>query len=212
MEKIKRVLFISVFINIVLLAHTGKKIYSRLSSVETNRPSHYAMRIDYFKSLPNPKNKIVMVGDSLIERGYWNELVDNSKVINRGISGITIRGLLKSRLVESLDQSNEIILLIGINDIWQNRDELDIQTDLKTLFTLLNKKNFKKVSIIGLLPAFDKELAERDLMRKRVNKLIGQSRFHYIDLEETLNHSKFFMDGVHLNGHGYKTLVSKVFK
>tara|TARA_R110002072_G_scaffold64203_1_gene159072 strand:+ start:48274 stop:48786 length:513 start_codon:yes stop_codon:yes gene_type:complete len=170
------------------------------------------MRIDYFKSLPNPKNKIVMVGDSLIERGYWNELVDNSKVINRGISGITIRGLLKSRLVESLDQSNEIILLIGINDIWQNRDELDIQTDLKTLFTLLNKKNFKKVSIIGLLPAFDKELAERDLMRKRVNKLIGQSRFHYIDLEETLNHSKFFMDGVHLNGHGYKTLVSKVFK
>ena len=29
---------------------------------------------------------------------------------------------------------------------------------------------------------------------------------------ENKEQAKFFMDGVHLNGHGYKTLVSALFK
>ena len=48
---------------------------------------HYKDRIELFK-LSNPRYPIVMLGDSITERGNWNELLGQSNILNRELAVI----------------------------------------------------------------------------------------------------------------------------
>ncbi len=45
------------------------------------------MRQDIYDAMPGRKGEIVFLGNSITERVSWSELLENDKIINRGIGG-----------------------------------------------------------------------------------------------------------------------------
>lgn len=88
------------------------------------RSAHYIARLSIFRSIPNTVQKTVMLGNSITNNCWWNELLekDASDVINRGISGDTILGIL-DRLDEVADENPaKLYLLAGVNDMLEEPD------------------------------------------------------------------------------------------
>lgn len=86
------------------------------------RSAHYLSRLSIFRSIPNTDQKVVMLGNSITNNCWWNELLekDATEIINRGISGDTILGIL-DRLDEVADENPaRICLLAGVNDMLED--------------------------------------------------------------------------------------------
>ncbi len=56
--------------------------------------AHYKVRRAFYEGLPDGKNEIVFLGNSITENGDWNELFKNKRIVNRGIGGDVCFGLL----------------------------------------------------------------------------------------------------------------------
>lgn len=88
------------------------------------RSAHYIARLSIFRSIPNTNGKVVMLGNSITNNCWWNELLglSPSEIINRGISGDTILGIL-ARLDEVVDENpSRICLLAGVNDMLEDKE------------------------------------------------------------------------------------------
>jgi lysophospholipase L1-like esterase len=86
------------------------------------RSAHYIARLSIFRSIPNTNQKVVMLGNSITNNCWWNELLerDAAEVINRGISGDTVLGIL-DRLDDIVDENPaKIYLLSGVNDMFED--------------------------------------------------------------------------------------------
>jgi lysophospholipase L1-like esterase len=80
------------------------------------KQSYFDARVDLF-SRSTLRPEIVMLGDSLVEQGIWDELLEGLSIANRGIGGDDSAGVLK-RLPEVLGRNPRVICLeIGSNDL-----------------------------------------------------------------------------------------------
>lgn len=78
---------------------------------------HYANRLAFFRAMPDHHKRIVFLGDSMTEGAKWQELFDEKRVVNRGISGDVTYGLY-ARLDEVIQaRPLKVFLLCGVNDI-----------------------------------------------------------------------------------------------
>ena len=84
----------------------------------------YFDRILEFKNAPIGKNKIVFLGNSIMQGGGdWNKRYQSFNIVNRGISGDYTTGILK-RLDEILFyKPNSVFLMIGINEFFADNSE-----------------------------------------------------------------------------------------
>ncbi|MBW6498842.1 MAG: sialate O-acetylesterase, partial [Bacteroidales bacterium] len=86
----------------------------------TYRTYFYEQRQSMFELLPDTDGEIIMLGNSITNVGAWEELLQNPRVKNRGISGDNTFGVL-ARMDEVLSSKPaKIFILIGINDIAVN--------------------------------------------------------------------------------------------
>lgn len=93
--------------------------HGRYNELYTGRSAHYQSRLSIFKTLPNTNQKVIMLGNSLTNNCWWNELlgISSSEIINRGISGDTTDGIL-DRLDDVVDENpSKLYLLSGVNDL-----------------------------------------------------------------------------------------------
>lgn len=159
----RRILLISLAINLALLTLAGIFIYQKggvpyLShKLGLNEPvsrisreaENYAGRVSTFMALPRRENSIIFAGDSLIELCPWHELLGDvnaasnrrqdgdfdiePRVLGRGISGDTVNGL-RSRLDEILrHKPRKLFLMIGINDLLHGKAVDDLMRGYVTL-------------------------------------------------------------------------------
>ena len=84
----------------------------------------YFDRIADFKNTPIGKNKIVFLGNSIMQGGgNWNDRYKSHNIVNRGISGDYTEGILK-RLDEIIFyKPNSVFLMIGINEFFADNSE-----------------------------------------------------------------------------------------
>ena len=84
----------------------------------------YFERISEFKKVPIGKNKIVFLGNSIMQGGgNWNDRYKSNNIVNRGISGDYTAGILK-RLDEIIFyKPNSVFLMIGINEFFADNSE-----------------------------------------------------------------------------------------
>ena len=84
----------------------------------------YFERISEFKNKPIGKNKIVFLGNSIMQGGgNWNNRYKSDNIVNRGISGDYTAGILK-RLDEILFyKPKSVFLMIGINEFFADNSE-----------------------------------------------------------------------------------------
>lgn len=194
-------------------------------------------RVNDFRNEPIGYNKIVFLGNSIIEAGNnWNEKFGVDNIVNRGISGDFTEGVL-ARLDEIIYYKPlAVFILIGINDIFDdhaNRKDITpkyVANNIKLIARKIKSKSKQsKIFIQTILPVdtvkfmnfHDRTLPVYKLSLNgqinQINQLIKEDINHSIvDLhslfidERGLMNEKFTTDGVHLNDMGYSMWVDAI--
>lgn len=193
------------------------------SLVNIQRARHYTelwgQRAALYNTLGVDSTNIVMFGNSLTHGGEWNELMGRTDIVNRGINGDIIQGLV-DRLDAVVDgHPRKIFLLIGVNDVSHNLTADSIVTAtcgmidkimertpttrlyVQSLFPINNsfkryKAIFGKEDVIRQINAkLRPEVEKRGLKWVEVNSFL-------VDDEGNLR-SDLTNDGLHLLPEGY---------
>lgn len=220
----KRVLIVSLAINLIFLLGTFYAIYTKggLAFIKTklgvNEGSkftpHYYERKSLFSLLPKDTSDIIFLGNSIIEGCEWTELFQNPRIKNRGIGGDDTEGVLNRLDDIVVSKPQKIFLLIGINDFSKGRKEKDILINYDRILNIIKSKSSGTIVYIqSILPVDDKKnktAKNVDIMslNQGLVKLSMQYGFTYIDLYSLFIKggdldSTMSNDGVHLMGSGY---------
>ena len=168
-------------------------------------------------ALLNSNERIVLVGDSRIDEGEWDELLGRDDVANRGISGDTTAGLL-ARFAETFPRPVGVcVLQIGINDLMQGKPVEQIERNFAQIVQKL--EDGKLAGTIVLTPVLltgekSAELNSRVAeLNGRLTRLADERAIKWLDLNATLAprghlEAKFTNDGTHLTGEGYQLFAT----
>ena len=180
---------------------------------------HYQQRAAYFRSMPDRKNEIVFLGNSITEHGEWQELLGSKRVVNRGIGGDNTFGVL-ARLDEVLSSKPaRIYLLIGINDLSRRLPAEVIVNNYKRIIARVKKESpHTKLYIESVLPVNESMVTASYLkgitplitdLNTRIKELTAAEKLTYIDLhplfEDNTGQLKadWSRDGIHLKPEAY---------
>lgn len=203
------------FLLLVLLSCTA---YAQI--VDSNyRTSYYEQKVSMFRLLPDTKDEIIFLGNSITDIAEWAEIWQNPKVKNRGISTDNSFGVL-ARLDEVVSSKPaKILLMIGINDIAKNvPDSIIIGNIIKIVERV--KKNSPETqliiqSILPTNPVFTEfpRYQHKDAHIRFVNQALleycAKHQLFFVDLYSQFKDANghlstdYTNDGVHINGAGY---------
>lgn len=223
---LKRILFISVGMNLLFIILTGFTFikFDGMNKVNAgNKKSdavkrigfHYYERTTLFNELSISPDSIVFLGDSLTFRGEWSEIFPGKNAINRGIGHDTTAGVLK-RLDEVIEgEPKKIFILIGINDLKSQRSISETIHNYSKIIKRIQSGTPKtEIFIQSLLPVNEKKYGkilsndEIKTMNKELQGLAESSGVQYIDLYSVFSKNdqlpdEYTVDGIHLTGKGY---------
>ncbi len=185
----------------------------------------YHHRTELFAQLPVRPGAVIFLGDSQTEQCEWQELLypTSSVVLNRGIVGDYVTGVL-ARLDEiARHQPTKIFLLVGINDLLFGKTPEDIAPAYRELVATIRKRTpDSELFLLSVLPVNNgiKKVGVENGVIQQLNTQIAQIAKEYavsfIDLDAELMDAdgnlsaKFTEDGIHLNGAGYAMWKRKI--
>lgn len=156
------------------------------------------------------KYDVVMFGDSLTERGKWQDMFPDLRIGNRGISGDDTMGMLQ-RVSDIEDTGAKLVFIMaGTNDVSEKINPDDSARNLIKIAELLRNKGIRVILQSTLLG--NKVRVEKNEKIKEINKLIKdwshENGFQFLDLNEKLSSEGYLsdgltIDGIHLNANGY---------
>ncbi|MEE4177169.1 MAG: GDSL-type esterase/lipase family protein [Bacteroides sp.] len=185
----------------------------------TYRSYFYEQRQSMFELLPDGEGEIIMLGNSITNVGAWEELLQNPRVKNRGISGDNTFGVL-ARLDEVLSSKPaKIFILIGINDIAQNNSpEVILSNYRKIIQRIIRDSPSTSIYVQSLFPTnngftrFTGHQNKDDKIRAvnaGIASLAIEFGLTFIDLYPKFQDAEgkldtlYTNDGLHLLGAGY---------
>jgi lysophospholipase L1-like esterase len=202
--RILTIIFVILFSLIFFRENYPSRIYYRLSSQPN---SNIRQLISYYGKF-DCKNKIVVIGDSLIEGTNWNKLLDRKDIVNKGVNGDTTNGVLH-RLDFYINQKpKSIFLMIGINDINRNTSMDIIKTNYSKIIDKILSNNVQ----LFIQSTLNTNIMERNNKVEILNNfLVEQCKLksiQYVDVNEKLSENnilspKYSNDGLHVNKDGY---------
>ena len=166
-----------------------------------------------------------MLGNSITEGGDWKKLLNDSTIINRGISGDVTFGVL-NRLDEIINRKpSKVFLLIGINDLSRNTpDEVIVTNIYRIAHTLHTRLPEIQVFVQSILPTNNTFVNLKAQFKGKgkhiiyINDQLKQGaekwKYTYVDLYASFSNDKgemnppFATDGLHLSAAGYQHWVS----
>ena len=176
----------------------------------------HARRQSQFASL-NSSDRILMVGDSRIDEGEWDELLGRDDVANRGISGDTIAGLL-ARFDATFPRAvAACVLQVGINDLMQGAPVEQTERNYRKLLQQIQDQKLAGTIVLTsavLTGAGSPELNERVTeLNNRLKHLAEERGVKWLDLNAALaprGHldEKYTNDGTHLTAAGYQVFAA----
>lgn len=193
---------------------TAQSIYDTSYST-----TYYQQKLTLFRLLPDTKNEIIFLGNSITDIGEWAEIWQNKNVKNRGISGDNTFGVL-ARMDEVLSSKPaKIFIMIGINDISKGTpDSIIISNYKKIIFRIRQQSPATKLYVQSILPTNNcfsefKRHQDKDEHIRFINTSLQQFcqlqkiRFidlyiHFLDNTGKLD-MQYTNDGLHINGFGY---------
>ena len=160
---------------------------------------------------------IIFLGDSITEWGNWKILLPEFDIENYGIAGNTI-----SQIIDRVDElfgkeAHQLFLLVGINDLGENKSLIDIESDYKKLVELLQSNYVaSEINLISVLPVIESEWNKEGLSLaniEKINNLIKaiskKNSLNFVDLHSSFADEKgelrneLTTDGLHLSEAGY---------
>jgi lysophospholipase L1-like esterase len=178
--------------------------------------AYYYHKKEHFEFLPNTKNEIIFLGNSISDSAEWAELFQNPNIKNRGIGGDDTDGIL-DRLTE-VTESNpyKVFIMIGTNDLAYGKSVEYVIENHKKIVTQIKKNSPKtKIFIQSILPVDEVLHPTRpNASIKKINKALKEisdnENLIYIDLASEFDDEngkldeKYSIDGLHINGLGYQ--------
>jgi lysophospholipase L1-like esterase len=182
--------------------------------------TYYDQRKSLFELLPDTKNEIIFLGNSITDGSEWVELLQNQKAKNRGISGDTSEGVLNRLYQVTRVEPSKVFLLIGINDLAKNISPDTIYVNICKIVSILRTKSPKtKVYVQSILPVNNtfKSFGGHTSRTPQVLEINGKLKSicpklgaTYVDLfselknpNDDLLNPMYTNDGLHLMGEGY---------
>lgn len=180
---------------------------------------HYLQRLEFFKKMPDKKNEIVFLGNSITEGGKWQELVPLKHVINRGISGDVTYGVL-ARMDEILaSKPKKIFILIGINDMKRGTPKEVILNNYRKIIRMVKEQSPKTKLYVqsilpinkAMLPASYAKLSNTAVLEMNVQlkAIANQQQLNYVNLHDVFAGNdgelkrELSIDGLHLKSAAY---------
>ena len=193
-------------------------VYSALShSVNVRRFSYAAA--NRFIAPPNPgESRIVIIGDSIIERWPLGQLIAPRKMeyLNRGIGGQTSEDILARFYDDVIGiHAQAVVILVGTNDTALG---MNPQTTVRNIQAMINLASMYKVRVFcGLVPP----LVGKKTEIRELNSLITD-RFRAQDIvlldfntpfrrRDGSPDSRYSGDGIHPNEQGYE-IMSRILR
>ncbi len=189
--------------------------------------TYYDQRKSLFEILPDTKNEIIFLGNSITDGGEWGELLQNPRAVNRGISGDTSEGVLFRLYQVTRVEPAKVFLLIGINDLSKNISPDTVYVNIcKIVSTIRTKSPKTKVYVQSILPVNNtfKTFAShtnrtpqvKDL-NERLKNICPKLGATFVDLFSELKNPNddllnplYTNDGLHLLGEGYKAWLKAI--
>lgn len=195
---------------------------------ETKYYPYWHERASLFKLLPNTKNEIIFLGDSITDGCEWSEIFEDLRIKNRGIGGDTTDGVI-DRLDEVVESyPSKIFLMIGVNDLAQGKTLDQVVINIKRIIQVIQEKTPKtKIYLEGILPVnpdfglnknHTNKTAEIISINNSLKQVAQASGKTYVDLyslfrtEDNKLNPDYTNDGLHLTGKGYLLWKSELKK
>jgi len=182
--------------------------------------TYYHQRVSLFRLLPGTKGDIIFAGNSITDGAEWNELFNDSRIKNRGISGDISAGFVH-RLEELASRKPaKFFLMIGVNDLARNIGPDSLLANISLIVSYLRQQApSTKIFVQSILPVSDvykkfgghsskaKEIMQ---VNEQLRKNAEADRYTYIDLHTAFSDEQGKLradlsnDGLHLNGEAYQ--------
>lgn len=222
------VLVISLFVNAFFLL----RVNNLDSSVDSLNTTIEENKKDYEKEIESLKDEYtnyLFLGDSITDFYDLDKYYEGLPIVNSGISGNTTKDILndmKNRVYNY--NPSKVFLLIGINDLGNQKSADEIVSNIKEIITNINNnKPNAEIYIESIFP-INKNIDE-DLIKVKdnnsvieVNKLLekycDEKGYTYINiynklLDEDGNFSEEYTDdGLHPNEKGYEIITKELKK
>nr|WP_321222409.1 GDSL-type esterase/lipase family protein [uncultured Psychroserpens sp.] len=229
MNKVNKILFFVLCISIILNIALGVKFFKKLYWVYFEKEPFVTYnygRDELFKTFNTETTDIIFLGNSITQHFELFELLQDTRVRNRGIGGDSVLGALQR--IESITDGkpSKIFIMLGINDLISGRTNTEILNNYKKLISVIkNSSPSTQIYIESVLPVSNHkdtliccENANQRIIEinQQLKDIATHHSLKYVDL-----HTSFYkngginmgltVDGIHLNGDGY-ALLSKQLK
>ncbi len=224
----QELLTLSIIFNLSLLALIivgvgGVRYYCR-KWVHDLWAKKHDQKTTHFTWMPNNKNKIVFLGDGHIARCLWHELFHSNDILNRGVEGDTI-AQVRERLDEVIGRRpRQIFIMVGINDLHQNRSVKDCLIDYRRLVNDLRRHLPEtEIFVQSLLPVYGSVTNIYGTQNLKIMELNAELQkmcrgfvIQYLDIHSLMAeytgelNEHFSNDGIHLMGNAYMLWKSQL--
>lgn len=182
---------------------------------------YYQQRVEYFRKMPPVKNAVVFLGNSITERGEWQEILSDYPypVVNRGVGGDNSFGIL-ARMDEVLrTKPRAIFLMDGINDLFRKLPyEVSIYNYRRIIRMIKARSPKTKIYIESALPINEEMTREAytkgrsvmvPVLNEKIKQLAAEEHITYINIVPLFADAngnlrkELSPDGVHLKASAY---------
>lgn len=159
------------------------------------------------------KDRLLFIGDSLIEFFDWESRFPDYEVFNLGIAGETVNGLYRrlDRIFETAGEPSCIFIMTGINNLAMGDTDI-IKTYTQVIDHITRRLPSSALHVHSLLPVLFPMISNDEVrdFNRQLKRLAEERGVRYIDI-----HSRFVgsggravasyleEDGVHVSPTGY---------
>ncbi|MCG8308885.1 MAG: GH92 family glycosyl hydrolase [Cytophagales bacterium] len=184
--------------------------------------AYYYHKKEHFESLPNAKDEIIFLGNSITDNAEWAEMFENPKIKNRGIGGDDTDGILERLPEVTESRPSKIFLMIGTNDLAYGKTVEQVEENYAKIIRQIRSESPEtEIYVQSILPVDDaihytrpnKSILE---INEFLKQLANEDSFTFIDLTEAFSNEegklnpKYSIDALHLNGEGYRVWKSMI--
>jgi hypothetical protein len=173
---------------------------ARLPSISASH-EHFEARLAVIRSqLSRVERPIIVMGDSIVESAILPPSLCGHPIINAGVGGATIGFFVRYASIIARDANPSLLILaVGINDAGKGADD----NAFRSAYAATLQSIHSPVAI-GTIVAASSPLIDHDKIEV-FNHVIAELAVGktLIDLHKAVA-GDFTVDGIHLNGDGYK--------
>ncbi len=181
---------------------------------------------DMYDHLPDIRNEIIFLGNSITDGAEWFELLGSKKCLNRGISADITEGILLRLDAVTKLQPKKLFIMIGVNDLSRGMTPDEVIVNYRKILDRIRTESPRtRVYVQSVLPVNPATGMAKNHTNKtpqimelngKLKELAAEYGNTYIDLFSLMADSEnylprsFSVDGLHLTYKAYKTWADAI--